>query len=242
MWHKARKNPVRSWSLALYCGALACYCKCKPGVLCVCVCVCVCGSPRVWETWQRGLFFKVWLYQCVFSVHSSHSFWKPSDQWELTSYISVSEVCLKWDAARLQVPLCVDVWQSVSLIAVVVVFVVTAERCETSQTDSIWEKYLGTCVHPYLQRERETERGEKMKGQTRGNRSVLLSVLNVNLALSALYATTIWLLHSLELIWYKPLTHLISSFSPGVLVVRGVYNKWCLLTKKHQLRFILDQK
>jgi len=60
------------------------------------LCVYVWGSLRLWETWHWGLFFKVWLYQCVFSVHSSHSFWKLSDQWELTSYISVNTVCLKW--------------------------------------------------------------------------------------------------------------------------------------------------
>lgn len=52
-------------------------------------------------------------------------------------------------------------WQGVSLIAVIVVFVVTAQGCETSQADSIREEYLGTCIHPYLQDKRQTERGDK---------------------------------------------------------------------------------
>lgn len=45
----------------------------------------------------------------------------------------------------------------VSLIAVIVVFVVTAQGCETSQADSIREKYLGACIHPYLQKQGDTE-------------------------------------------------------------------------------------
>lgn len=48
---------------------------------------------------------------------------------------------------------------SVSLIAIIVVFVITAEGRETPQTDSIGEKYLGTCVHPHL--EKKTKRGGK---------------------------------------------------------------------------------
>lgn len=105
----------------------------------------VCGKVRLWETWQWGIFFEVWLCRSVFSAHSCHSFWKPSDRWEkhLTSYISVRG----WA--------CVCVW--VSLIAVIVVFVVTSQGCETSQADSIREKYLGTSIHPYLEREEEEE-------------------------------------------------------------------------------------
>lgn len=55
--------------------------------------------------------------------------------------------------------LCVSVCLSgcVSLVAVIVVFVVTAEGCETPQTDPIREKYLGPCIHPYLQRESQRE-------------------------------------------------------------------------------------
>lgn len=88
-----------SWSPALYCGAVACYCKYKPRVKCLAPSVSVCGSPQVWETWQWGLVFKVWLYQSVFSVHSSHSFWEPCGQRELTS-LWVNRVCLKWIVRR----------------------------------------------------------------------------------------------------------------------------------------------
>lgn len=88
----------------------------------------------MWETWQRGLFFKVWLYQCVFSVHSCHSFWKPSEQRELTSYISVN---MERGGRRLAVVCLCVCDKRASLIAVVVVFVVAAEGREASQTDSI---------------------------------------------------------------------------------------------------------
>lgn len=149
-------SEVLIWSLALYCGALACFCKYMLRVKCLALSFCVCGSPRVWETWQRGLFFEVWLYQCVFSVHSSHSFWKPSDQRELTSYISATMLRLKRSVGRRRVakaPIVafgVCVGKRLSLVAVVVVFVVTAKCRETSQTDPIREKYLGACIHPYL--------------------------------------------------------------------------------------------
>lgn len=46
----------------------------------------------------------------------------------------------------------------VSLIAVIVVFVVTAQGCEAPQADAVREKYLGTCIHPYLQRKRGDEK------------------------------------------------------------------------------------
>lgn len=62
-----------------------------------------------------------------------------------------------WSGACRSLMLCVCVWPSVSLIAVVVVFVVTAQGCEASQADPIWEKYLSTCIHPYLQTGRHRE-------------------------------------------------------------------------------------
>lgn len=45
----------------------------------------------------------------------------------------------------------VCVYLSVSLVAIIVVFVITAEGRETPETDSIREKYLGPCVHPHLE-------------------------------------------------------------------------------------------
>lgn len=180
--------------------------------------VCVCGSPTVWETWQRGLFFKVWLYQCVFSVHSSHSCWKPADQWELTSYISATTVCLKSSGRRrscvadsvftwLYAYMSVCVWHSVSLIAVIVVFVVTAQSCETSQADSIREKYLGTSIHPYLQKQRETE-SERRKWKDMLAHKLISNYWYTLSALAAVFGlkvhrTRCSILHSLQVTWHK---------------------------------------
>lgn len=107
---------------------------------------------------SEDLFFEVWLYQCVvLLVNFIKNGWK--------------SVCVYWEGRRgwggemLCDVWCV--WQSVSLIAIIVVFVITAEGRETPQTDSIWEKYLGTCIHPHLETKTEKERVEKDKGGLR---------------------------------------------------------------------------
>lgn len=134
------------------------------------VCVCVCTV--VLEMWQRGPFFWRCGYECVFSVHSSHSFWNPANNSGFAVYI-FQRVDDFWKVCVLCVRTCV--WKSekcafgpcdsVSLIAIIVVFVITAEGRETPQTDSIREKYLGTCVHPHL--EKKTKRGgRKEKNMT----------------------------------------------------------------------------
>lgn len=131
-----------------------------------CVCACVCTV--VLEMWQPGPFWRCG-FECVFSVHSSHSFWNPANNSGLTVYIFqwIDDI---WKVCVWCVGICVfenrkkcvfGPCDSVSLIAIIVVFVITAEGRETPQTDSIREKYLGTCVHPHL--EKKTKRGGKKK-------------------------------------------------------------------------------
>lgn len=152
--------------MGFYCEALACYCKYMLRVKC---CVCM------WWWW--------WILEC--EKHGSEGF---SSRCGCISVFSLSipaipsgshltsgslRLTFQWiwfvwsgvwaDAVRLEwLVVCFGAWQSISLIAVIVVFVITAEGRETPQTDSIWVKYLGTCVHPYLQKERGRE-GEKVE-------------------------------------------------------------------------------
>lgn len=147
--------------------------------------MCVCKGRRLWcvcvlrceKCGSEGLFFEVWLYQCVFFVHSNHSSWNSADNWgftvlSMTLYLKSLCVCDSGgDECCLVCVWCV--WQSVSLIAIIVVFVITAEGRETPQTDSIWEKYLGTCVHPHLERKTKKERVGKKGCYSKGMQNTL---------------------------------------------------------------------
>lgn len=127
----------------------------------------------MWETWQRRLSFEVWLCQCVFSDHSSHSSWKPPDRRELASYISVDAVCLEWSVSGDAECLRTDV---------VCFFFVCVTKCLTYSShcciccncrglsdfpNRFHMRKISGCLHPSIptQRERGTEK-ERDRGFT----------------------------------------------------------------------------
>lgn len=168
------------------------------------VCKCV-GSARVWETWPWGLF--LWgvavpvCFLCPFQPFLLEATWPAGDY--IFSPNGVSELGVLGEGSEamewlyMSVCMCggcgcfVCAWQSVSLIAIIVVFVITAECGETPQTDSIWEKDLGTCVHPYLKKQ-ERQRGRGHGNDLLGNQLDVLNTTELIHSSNAVYMTSLW--------------------------------------------------